>query len=123
MDGTRPPAKWFCWGDSHKHAERLGHLRESSVLVEDVVSAHKVSQVEEAIPLFGTTIYPIHIAALRGTDKPIVLWLDADQAGNVQKKALRLQMLTNRPVSIVHTREDPKSLSLNEIKQVLENAK
>lgn len=112
--------KWYVWGDCHSHAELLGDKGSCTVLVEDIVSCHKVAQVEECMALFGTELHNAHIYALRdGTTRPIVLWLDDDQKGFVARKALRLQMLTNRPVTIVHTREDPKGLSIKEINETL----
>ena len=52
------PRKWYVWGDSHRHCEVVGrqHDSRSIVLVEDIVSAHKVGQINEAIPLFGTQV-------------------------------------------------------------------
>ena len=115
--------KWYVWGDCHSHAELLGDKGACTVLVEDIVSCHKVAQVAECMALFGTEIHKAHVYALRdGTSRPIVLWLDEDQKGYVQKKALRLQMLTNRPVTIVHTRDDPKGLPIKDIKEVLDEA-
>jgi hypothetical protein len=124
--------KWYVWGDCHSHAELLrpmalptvGQPLEGccTVLVEDVVSCHKVAQVAECMALFGTELHKAHIYALRdGTTRPIVLWLDEDQRGYVQKKALRIQMLTNRPVIVVHTKKDPKCLHVKEINETIKS--
>lgn len=119
----KAPRKWHAWGDCHKHAEvcapKDSQPGGTTVLVEDLISAHKVGQVVECIPLFGTEVHPPHLYALRnGSKRPVVLWLDADQGGTTSKKAMRLQSLVNRPVVVVSTDEDPKCLSLDKIKEV-----
>lgn len=124
IDKERDPnqRKWFVWGDCHSHGEILGAGRGTvTVLVEDLISAHKVGQVAESMPLFGTAIYPAHLQTLRkASNRPVMLWLDKDQEGTTNKKALRLQMLLNRPVRVVHTQHDPKALSLQDIQETLQ---
>ena len=114
--------KWYVWGDRHKHSEVIGPQESPvTVLVEDIVSAHKVGQQFETIPLFGTEIHKAYVYTLRdGTRRPIVLWQDEDQRGSVEKKALRLEMLTDRPVMVIFTKQDPKCLSFNDIKDVVD---
>lgn len=111
------PRKWYVWGDSHKHCEVVGRQHEHGpiVLVEDIVSAHKVGQVFTSVPLFGTQIHPCHIYYLANETKDVSLWLDKDQELNVKKQALRLESLISKPVKIVITDKDPKSLSYEEI--------
>lgn len=114
------PRKWHVWGDSHKHCEIIGQgLGESIALVEDIVSAHKVGQVNECIPLFGTAIHPCHIYYLANCKRPVTLWLDKDQELNVKKQALQLQSLIDMPVKIVVTDKDPKSLNYEKINLML----
>ena len=111
----RTPRKWYVWGDSHRHCEVVGR-GESVVLVEDLISAHKVGQVTTAIPLFGTEIHKPHLYYLMNEGKPVWLWLDKDQEGTVKKKAMKLQAMINQPVNIVVTDHDPKELSFEDIK-------
>lgn len=114
------PRKWYVWGDSHRHCEIVGAGKGGSIaLVEDLVSAHKVGQVNECIPLFGTRVHPCHIYYLASQQKPVTLWLDKDQELNVKKQALQLQSLIDQPVRIVTTDKDPKSLSYEEINENL----
>lgn len=108
--------KWYVWGDCHRHCEVLGHGRGSAiVLVEDLISAHKVGQVSETIPLFGTKIHPAHIYYLRQLGKPVILWLDKDQELNTKKQAMQLQSLIDLPVKLIHTDKDPKSITIEEL--------
>lgn len=89
------------------------------VLVEDLISAHKVAQVATCLPLFGTVLYPKVISALRGLEGPTTLWLDADQYTLLPPKINRLQALLDRPVRFVKTEKDPKAYDLNEIRIIL----
>lgn len=117
--------KWYVWGDPHKHCEVVGRAdSEVVVLVEDLISAHKVAQVGSSVattPLFGTKLHPCHIHYL-GTSPSlsrVILWLDKDQEFNVRKTALRLESLINKPVKVVITEKDPKWLSYEKIQSVI----
>lgn len=114
--------KWYVWGDSHRHTEVVGedHRSDGIVVVEDVVSMHKVGQVNTAICLFGTAFHPCHYYYLKQANKPVYLWLDKDQELNVKKKALQLESITDNPVRIISTEKDPKSLTLKEINENLQ---
>lgn len=113
--------KWYCYGDAHKKAHVIGDssAAESIVLVEDIISAHKVGQVTSSIPLFGTNIFEGVLPVLKLYKKPVILWYDADQKDHAVKRAARLSMLTGLPVSYRFTNSDPKSLSFDEIRNVL----
>ncbi len=114
----RTPRKWHVWGDCHRHCEVIGS-GESIVLVEDLISAHCVGQVTEAIPLFGVNIHTPHLYHITNSGKPVKLWLDKDQEQSVKKKAMQLQALTGVNVDIVVTDKDPKQYSLKEINEAL----
>jgi DNA primase len=90
------------------------------VLVEDLVSAHKVRQVTACLPLFGTTLYPKTVQALRALKRPVVLWLDSDQYTLLPPKINRLQAFLDVPVRFVKTEKDPKAYSLEEIRATLQ---
>jgi hypothetical protein len=108
--------KWRSYGDKTKYVECLGpSLGDSVVLVEDLVSAHKVAQVTACIPLFGTNIHDHIVRELKVLMKPVVIWLDNDQYANLPKKVHRLQTLLNLPVSYLRTDKDPKAYSVDQI--------
>jgi len=123
----RTPRKWYVWGDSHKHCEIVKPPRVESakaqdkiVLCEDLVSAHKVANAGYlAMPLFGVNWHPCHVYYLMQEQRPIVLWLDKDQAGTIMRKAMGLQALVGCPVHTVSTDNDPKELSFKEINEQL----
>lgn len=121
--GTLEPGvrKWYVWGDPHRHCEIVG-AGGTIVLVEDLISAHKISVCcpgVEAIPLFGVEVHPPHLYYLINANKPVVLWLDKDQQGSIMRKATRLQSLLGCAVNVVSTDKDPKSLSCKEINENL----
>lgn len=120
---TKYERKWYVWGDSHKHCEVIGaDLRsERIVIVEDLISAHKVGQVNTCIPLFGTRIHPCHYYYLLNEKKPVVLWLDKDQELNVKKQALQLESVIDQTVKVINTEKDPKWLSFANILKELNN--
>lgn len=114
-------SKWKIYGDKTSRVETLSRqLSKEVVLVEDLVSAHKVAQVTSCIPLFGTAIFDLVIKELRALERPVTLWLDADQYSLLPKKMGRLQALLNVPVRHICTPKDPKSYSVVEIKDILE---
>lgn len=117
---NRASRKWVTWGESHSYAIPQGRsLGGATVVVEDLISAHKVGTITETLPLMGTALYPAHIKFLQQRTDPIIMWLDNDQKGLVSKKALKLNMLTGRTVYIVHTVKDPKAISFDEIRYTI----
>lgn len=117
------PRKWHVWGDCHKHCHVLREpeaIGNSVVLVEDLISAAKVSHVTTAIPLFGTKIHPCHLYYLQNSNEDVVLWLDKDQEFNVIKQSTQLSALIGRVVHVVTTDADPKLLTIKDINENLE---
>ena len=114
--------KWRAFGDPHKHVEiiRTQDNPTAIVLVEDIISAHKVAQLNvAAMPLFGSKLHNPHIYYLTQQELPIIIWLDKDQAQYTPHMAARLQNITGLPVSIITTEKDPKSVSFDEMKGLL----
>lgn len=116
------PRKWHVYGDPHRHCHVMLSSSASEniggnpiVLVEDLISAAKVSQLTTTIPLFGTKLHDPHWYYLINNDKPIIIWLDKDQEGYVNKLALKIQQILARRVKVVLTDKDPKWLSKEQI--------
>ena len=120
-DLTGEHVKWKTYGKPHDVVTVLGDKAESpcTVLVEDIISAHKVSQVTRCIPLFGTAIMSPVIQYLSTTKEPIVLWLDADQLPQMKKKVSRLAVFLPNDIRVAHTEKDPKCYSIKEIREIL----
>lgn len=113
--------KWKTYGKPHDVVTVLGNTETSpcTVLVEDLISAHKVSHVCACIPLFGTAIMTPVLQYLSQTTTPIVLWLDYDQLPVMKKKVNRLALFLPNPIKVIHTEKDPKEYTLTEIKGIL----
>ncbi len=115
--------KWRFWGDGHKHVELIGETSDRPyapiVLVEDLISAHKVGQVTPTLCLFGTHIHDLALKLLIQAKRPVVLWLDDDQYTLLPAKINRLRTLLEHPVSYIRTEQDPKDYSISEIKEFL----
>lgn len=112
--------KWKLYGDRHRHIEVLGEEHSGPVvLVEDVVSAHKVAQVATCIPLFGTKTLDGVIKELIRLKRPVVLWLDADQYTLLAPKLNRLRTFLRASVRHIKTEKDPKDYDLPQIKEFL----
>lgn len=113
-------SKWKIYGDKTGYVEVIGgELSEKIVLVEDIISAHKVGHVAKAIPLFGTNVFDNVVKKLKDFNLPVVLWLDQDQYGLLPKKINRLQSLLTVPVTYRSLPKDPKEYTIAEIKEIL----
>ena len=120
--GEEKKRKWHVWGDCHKHTHvlRAPHDTEHSpiVLVEDLISAHKVNHAGfTCIPLFGTNVSNPILYYLINANQPVALWLDKDQELNAKKQAMRLGSVIGQPVKIVTTDQDPKELMFSVIQE------
>lgn len=112
----KSPRKWYAYGEPHKHAELLGK-GPTLVVVEDLISAHKVANAGfQSLPLFGTKFHPCHLYSLLNSDAEVAIWLDKDQEFNVKRQALRLESLINKSVKVIITDKDPKCLNISMIK-------
>ncbi len=118
VEGQKPPHKWLSYGDCHRAAHVIQpsvNAGNSLVLVEDLISAHKVGQIAPCIPLFGTKVSSSVIPSLRHYGLPILMWLDKDQDAMMARRAAGLSVLAGLSVSYVSTESDPKCLSLSKI--------
>lgn len=122
--GSEGHRKWKFYGDGHKHVEVIGDpflTAETAavVLVEDLISQHKVGQVTPTISLFGTHVHDLAVRVLVALKRPVVLWLDKDQYALLPAKINRLQTFLRHPVRYISTEKDPKSYGIEEIKELL----
>jgi len=122
------PRKWYVYGNPHRQAHLIlpegsdnpRNKREEKqvILVEDIVSAHKVGRYNACIPLFGSEPHDSVVSLIRHLDLPVLFWLDKDQMSGIQKKCVHMSGLTNQPVSYVFTEQDPKACSMELIQKV-----
>lgn len=121
-DLTGEGIKWKTYGRPHDVATVLGdsETSTSTVIVEDIISAHKVSQFTRCMPLFGTALMTPVINQLRKyPNSRIILWLDADQLPHMAKKVAKLSLFLPNLINVIHTEKDPKEYTLSEIEEIL----
>jgi hypothetical protein len=117
---TMGTSKWKLYGDGHAWCETIGkRLSDKIVLVEDIISAHKVGQVCETLCLFGTDVHNVAIKKLIERNKPVVLWLDRDQQQYLPKKVAKLNTFLQQKVTCLSTMLDPKEYRLDTIKGLI----
>lgn len=99
----------------------LGHVPKSKtvVLVEDVVSAIKVSRYLPCMPLFGSVLQSHHLIPLAEMFERVIFWLDHDKWKESLEQA-RTFLYLDREVSNIRTVRDPKELPEEEIKKLLD---
>lgn len=88
------------------------------VIVEDIISAVKVSKVARAIPLFGSSINIDLLVRLHRFTDCFAIWLDRDKLAEAEK-ARKRAMQFFRYVGVVSTELDPKCYSPMAIQTIL----
>lgn len=120
--------KYIIHGKVHESICLLGEQRPvnfcddgdtTCVLVEDYLSAIRVSKKLPCVPLFGCTIKLEHLQTLSKQFSKIIVWLDSDKLDNARKIAsLATTMVLDSRV--LYTPEDPKNYSDFTIEKYLE---
>lgn len=89
------------------------------VLVEDILSAIKVSRVTDSCALLKTAVHDVLLYRLANHYGHCIIWLDPDMYNHMTERLLpRLKPYFNS-VRIVMSKVDPKYLSTSEIKKYL----
>ena len=111
-------AKWFSQGKIHEIIHPLQINQRQAILVEDIVSAIKVSNFCGAIPIFGSTISAKQILRLKTIVDRVWYWLDPDMRTKSVKLA-KLSTLLGLPASSIFSNKDPKEESHESIANIL----
>lgn len=105
----------------HRGAKDTLHIIGKSgiiVLVEDIISAIRVSKVARACPLFGSSINLDFLIRLHGVTNEFLIWLDADMGKKAQGAAERATQFFDR-VGVIQTELDPKCYKHEEIERIV----
>jgi hypothetical protein len=89
------------------------------VIVEDAISALKVSRQVNSVPIHNSIIPLELILRLSKAYKNLFIWLDRDKAKDSFKEAKKAELYFDK-VNIIWTEKDPKEYSDLEIKNYLE---
>jgi hypothetical protein len=98
-----------------------GHFNEwdELVLVEDLVSALKVSIITYAMPLFGSVIPQRNFDwILQSKGKTVLVWLDPDKLTESVRMAFRLSS-AGKSSRVIPSERDPKCYDIFAIKKIL----
>lgn len=115
-------AKWLYLGipkNEYSWIELFSFLPTKTVcIVEDIISAIKVSEIMDCICLGGTTLSDINKLTILQY-KQLLIFLDPDEAG--RKAALNIckQLKLHIPICIIRSRRDPKEYDIKELKLLL----
>lgn len=107
-------SKYTSYGAIHKDLCLLGDKTDKLVLVEDYISAIKVSSHSSCMPLFGCTINLEGLQAISKRFKGVIVWLDSDKLENARKIALNAN-LAGITGQVLFTEQDPKCYEKDEI--------
>ena len=112
--------KWIGFNISNSLFYILGNRSNEIVLVEDIISALKVSSIKQSMPLFGSHIGLRRLARLKeiGIGK-VWVWLDADKRSYALSSA-KESLLLGLETRVIYTELDPKEYSLFEITRQLQ---
>ena len=90
------------------HILSSNSLSNRIVLVEDLLSAIKVSRICSAMPIFGSKIPLEYARKLSKVYERLVIWLDPDKRQESLKQAFKLESHFRSGVKVIFSKEDPK---------------
>ena len=111
-------AKWFSQGKIHEIIHPIKVVTRKAILVEDIVSAIKLSNHMGAIPLFGSSLSTQQILRLRTVVNEVWLWLDPDMR-NKSVKFAHVCNLLGLTAHVIFSDKDPKEHDHTDIANIL----
>jgi len=111
--------KWITYGKIQDFEYYLGQPTNICILVEDIISAIKLSKCQQTLPLFGSFINSRKLLALRKHCSHIVFWLDPDK----QKESIQFLQTASlffEKVSVILADKDPKDFTYNQIGEIFD---
>jgi len=112
------PAKWYSQGKIHEIIHPLQIRNRRAVLVEDIISAIKVSRLIGTIPIFGSSISAKQILRLKTVVDEVWYWLDPDMRAK-SVKMMKLSNLLGLPAHVIFSDKDPKEHDHDDIANIL----
>ena len=109
--GTGP--KYFTKGNPQSIDHIIGENSAAPVLfvVEDLLSAIKISKIATVMPLWGSSISNERLVRLSRSYTTLVIWLDYDKAHESVRIRERASNLFKKSFIIIH-KQDPKCLAM-----------
>lgn len=117
-EGQKTYPKWYGKGDLKNTFNILGRSSNQIVLVEDIISAIKLSKITMAMPLYGSHIGVERFKRLYSLYKDqveVCIYLDPDKRSESIVEARR-GMLCGLKTRVIYSERDPKEHSYEELK-------
>lgn len=111
-------AKWFSQGKIHEIIHPIKICKREAVLVEDIISAIKVSKVVGSIPIFGSSVSTQHLLRLKKIVDRVWYWLDPDMRTKSVSMASTAR-LYGLDAKVIFSDKDPKEESIETIRAKL----
>ena len=118
--GIKGYPKWITKGKIEEIIYTLGNKSTSLVLVEDIISSIKVSQIKQCSPLFGSVITTKRLVRLQPFYDTLYIWLDFDKRKESINFAEKARLLGFTVYNIV-TELDPKDYPIDIITNYINN--
>jgi hypothetical protein len=99
--------KYFTKGRPDEVLHILGKNEGPVVLVEDLISAIKVSRVQRSMPLFGSNLSLSTCGRLATITDSLIIWLDNDKLREAHRLARRYSTFFTS-IEVISTTSDPK---------------
>jgi len=112
-------AKWFSQGKIHEIIHPIKVHSREAVLVEDIVSAIKVSRIKGAIPIFGSSISTQQILRLKTIVDRVWYWMDPDMRAK-SVKMVHMSNLLGLDARTIFSDKDPKEHDHETIRTIIE---
>lgn len=111
--------KWITYGKIHAFNYTLGKASPTIIVVEDIISAIKVSRFQQTLPLFGSFLSTTLLLTLRQQWENIIIWLDPDKQKESVEFSKTAALFFNKS-QVVLTTKDPKELSYKNIGELID---
>jgi len=120
VGNDKTKAKWFSQGKIHEIIHPIKVHNREAVLVEDIVSAIKVSKAKGAIPIFGSTVSTQQLLRLKTVVDRVWYWLDPDMRAKSVKLA-NMSRLLGLDAKVIFSDKDPKEHTSEEINAIIQS--
>jgi hypothetical protein len=117
-DANKLKPKYLSEGPSHTIVKVLGDeslMNPRVTVVEDMISAIKVSVVTPAMCIFGSYLSPEQVRRLSSMYDQLTIWLDPDKRKGAIQQAMRHAHLF-KAVDVIYSTKDPKEHTYPEIR-------
>ena len=120
-EGQKPYPKWYGKGNLADTFHILGRSSKQLVLVEDVVSAIKLSKITMAMPLFGSFVGTTRFKRLYSLYKDtveVLIYLDPDKRKEALVEARRGALCGLR-TRVIYSERDPKEENYGDLQRII----